>query len=131
MNESKRKLIATIKVIDILLEQKRISNDQGTSVSGSYWFDIKMAIRDTCMANLNKEGLSCIFQESLLSYKEKCNETIHEINRQEYERNLDEKYKLVHIKNVKRAYILSIIAIIISIIAATIALCQLQGWKIL
>ena len=110
MNESKRQLSATVKIIDILLEQKRITNDQGTSVSGGYWFDIKMSIRDKCHADIYKDGLSCIFQESLLSYKEKCIES-----------KLDEKYKLVNIKYVKRAYIISIISIITSIVSMIIS----------
>ena len=93
MNESKRQLSATVKIIDILLEQKRISNDQGTSVSGGYWFDIKMSIRDKCHADIYKDGLSCIFQESLLSYKEKCIDRISNIEQQEHESKLDEKYK--------------------------------------
>ena len=121
MNESKRQLSATVKIIDILLEQKRISNDQGTSVSGGYWFDITMSIRDKCHADIYKDGLSCIFQESLLSYKEKCIDRISNIEQQEHESKLDEKYKLVNIKYVKRAYIISIISIITSIVSMIIS----------
>lgn len=43
------------------------------------------------------------------------------IEQQEHESKLDEKYKLVNIKYVKRAYIISIISIITSIVSMIIS----------
>lgn len=122
---------AILCVLEQMKERKEIREQQGNELAGVYWIAVLEQLQHDGAAFPNTHGDLMVRNHSRVSYLiAQYTSILHELEKQEYERKLNEEYQRVHIKNVKRAYILSIIAVIVSIAAAVIALCQLQGWKL-
>ena len=122
----KRKLEASIAVLERLRDIKTIYDTEGTKIAGAYWEPIKQEIKERCVSNCSRGRIDengekhdgCIqilFPEQLDTILAECNDKLDEIKKEEYDRELDNKSKHAAIK----ANRIAKWAIIISVLAAT------------
>lgn len=111
--KNRKYIEAMIAVLEYVISNKKISNKDGERIAGKLWCNVKN--------ELSKEGIlyidftndtNLISTHSLEVKLNKCYILLEEIKNEEYDRELDNKSK-------KRAYRLSILSIVISILAAT------------
>ena len=113
MIKNKEYILALIKVLEFTKANKRLSNEDGERIAGTFWVNIRKELRDSAILFLEYGNeVTLISTEKVTS---KLNETKMEleyINEKEYDRELDNKSK-------KDAYRLAKWSIVISILAAT------------
>lgn len=121
----KDELTATVRVIDALISKKNLTDDELEQIAGNHWRGIKAKLKLRGQAVLYISSVSMRYPEPLLAFKDECLAAIREIEREEYERKLDEEYKLVHIRYAKRALKISVISISLSTVSTIISLLSL------
>lgn len=127
--KSKYRLINTIKVIDALLKKERITIAECKTLAGAYWDNIKDDLMQSCKADCGRFDFACIFPEKLEAFKKECEDEIMVIENEEYDRELNREHKKTNIRYTRRAYVISCVSLIISLLtAAGVPQCL---WKLL
>ncbi len=122
---NKNKLKALIAALEYLRIHKILYDQKGMELTGMYWDDIKLRIRDRCAGNLSRGSniephkrdgcVSILFVGQVDAYLAECKDELERIEKEEYDRDLDNKSKKAAIK----ANLISKWAIAISVLAAT------------
>lgn len=116
--ETKEYYQAFISIIDYVNnENNTITCEKGEELAGNYWPRIYEFLYEKRIGVASSGGDIFITQSQYLSsIYEDCLHSIKEIENQEYDRNLDNKAKKYNIKYAKRAFWISIIALLVGIV---------------
>lgn len=126
MEWSRRRLEASIAVLERLREAKTIYDTEGIKIAGAYWEPIKREIKERCASNLSRGGvgengekydgrIQILFSNQIEPLLAECKDRLDAIKREEYDRELDNNSKYAAINANK----ISKWAIAISVLAAT------------
>ena len=126
MEWNRRKLESSIAVLERLREDKTIYDTEGIKIAGAYWEPIKREIKERCASNLSRGGvgmdgkrfdgrIQILFPHQLDPIIAECQDRLDAIEKEVYDRELDNKSKLAVIK----ANRIAKCAIVISVLAAT------------
>ena len=113
--KSKRQLECTVKVLDYLIEYGKIDDKKARELAGDYWNAIRRDLSENAHVQYGEYGASSPFPKTMLAYKAVCKDEIERIEKEEYDRELDNKSKHAAIK----ANRIAKCAITISVLAAT------------
>lgn len=116
--KSKQRLQNTIKVIDVLLVKELMTIDECKTLAGAYWDNIKNDLIQSCKADCGRFDFACIFPEKLEAFKKECEDKIMVIENEEYDRELNREHKKTNIRYTRRAYVISCVSLIISLLTA-------------
>lgn len=116
--ETKEYYQAFISIIDYVNNGNNIITcEKGEELAGNYWPRIYEVLYEKRIGTAISGGEFIVTQSQYLSpIYEDCLHAIKEIEKQEYDRNLDNKAKKYNIKYAKRAFWISIIALLVGII---------------
>lgn len=116
--ETKEYYQALISIIDYVNNGNNIITcEKGEELAGNYWPRIYEFLYEKRIGTAISGGEFIVTQSQYLSpIYEDCLHAIKEIEKQEYDRNLDNKAKKYNIKYAKRAFWISIIALLVGII---------------
>lgn len=121
-----------IRVIDILKEQTSLTDSRGEKIFGSVrwskvrqWIDENHGTAIFCSSGIiQKRNLP-----TLEAMRSNCEEIITRINREEEDRELNNAYLKGQNVYAKRAFIISIIALIVSMAAVAATVLSATVWK--
>lgn len=126
MEWNKKNSEAAIALMKRLQEVKTINETEGRELTGAYWESIAQEINSRCAANLSRGGvgmdgkrfdgrIQILFPHQLDPIIAECQDRLDAIEKEVYDRELDNKSKLAVIK----ANRIAKCAIVISVLAAT------------
>lgn len=113
--KSKKQLEYTIRVLDYLIEHRKIDDEIAREFTGDYWDIIRKDLAENAHVQYGTYGASSPFPKPMLAYKAVCKDEIERIEKKEYDRELDNNSKHAAINANK----ISKWAIAISVLAAT------------
>ena len=136
--ESEKRLKAKISVLEYLTKNKTLYDRDGMELAGDYWYDIKVEINGRCKGNFfrgtnskdNKQegGINVLFTEQVYAFLAECEDRLDELKNNLYDRDLTREAKKMNIRYTKRAYIISLVSLAISVLSATGILKQVLLW---
>lgn len=136
--ESEKRLKAKISVLEYLTKNKTLYDKDGIELAGNYWYDIKVEVNERCKGNffrgtnyggINQEGgINVLFTEQVYAFLEECKDRLDERENELYDRKLTREAKKMSIRYTKKAYVISLVSLTISILSATGVLKQFLLW---
>ena len=116
--EPKEYYLAVIAIIDFVFEgNETVAAEKGVDLAGSYWprifsefSSLKLGVP---ISNGDFRFTRTVF---LAPVREDCMHALEEIAKREEDRDLDNKSKNASIKQSQRAFVISVIAIIVSVL---------------
>ena len=121
-----------IQVIDVLLEKKIYTNDEGVSQFGeAKWGLLRQWFKSHGKPGtfLTNYAINLQSRTDLKTLRLQCEQQIKQIDQEEHDRNLRNRESIENIKGIKNAKITSWIAIVISILALIVAILSATIWK--
>lgn len=137
--ESINKVKAKIGVLKLLKEKLTINDIEGERLSGDYWFDIKLEVSKRCKGDFfrtielngvirQEGGIKVLSKEQVCSYLAECEDELERLEDEEYDRGLTRKVKEINMHYTKRAYTISLISLLISVLTATGVIKSIIEW---
>ena len=136
--ESERRLKAKISVLEYLTKNKTLYDRDGIELAGDYWYDIKADVNERCKGNFFREtnsggvkqegGINVLFTEQVYAFLAECKDKLDELENDLYDRELTREAKKMNIRYTRRAYVISLVSLAISILSAIGALKQFLLW---
>lgn len=107
-------------------------------LAGDYWYDIKVEVNGRCKGNFfrginskntkQEGGINVLFTEQVYAFLAECKDRLDELENNLYDRELTREAKKMNIRYTKRAYIISLVSLAISVLSATGILKQVLLW---
>lgn len=122
--ESKEYYQSVIRIVEYFEKNKgqyMISSEEAQELAGNYWPRIAYRFRDIKAGGLDSGGDFYLNKPHMLNPEyEDARKNIETIEKAEYDRELSNKEKLENIMYGRKAYRLSLVAILLSAIAVTV-----------
>lgn len=120
---------AMIRVLENVKPNEEISRDRGYELCGDYWSLIRKELDKSVLMLYEGGGAYVKYDRYLSATLLKYRNLLSSIEKEEADRELDNETKRISNKYAKRAYIISILALFLSVAAIVVEILSKTAWK--